>query len=89
MKPPYKSDRTEGRVPHPDAVPIKTLCGRCKEPMVCHWPPTMDFNGQQITAADYMAKVYQNDSMGVFCDPCLETMPDVRLEDLFCEEVNP
>jgi len=81
-KPPYKSDRTERRKPHPGAVAIKTLCTGCKEPLTCHWPPMMDFAGRMIPATEYMAKTLLNEDMGVFCDPCLEKMPDVKLEDL-------
>ena len=46
----------------------------------------MDFAGKLIPAADYMAKTLLDEDMGVFCDPCLEKMPDVKLEDLIAEE---
>ena len=82
----YKSDRNQNANPHPDAVVLKTLCRGCLSPMVCHWSPMMDFAGKFIPAADYMAKTLLDEDMGVFCDPCLEKMPDVKLEDLIAEE---
>lgn len=54
--------------------------------MVCHWPPTTTFAGKSCTAAEYMAEALQSDSVGIYCDDCLEKMPDVKLEDLYCDD---
>ena len=86
MKPPkYKSDRTEKKERHPDAVNIKTLCTGCKQPIDCYWPLAMTFGGEPCTGAEYMAKALQSESVGVYCDDCMEKSPDVKLEDL-CHE---
>lgn len=42
----------------------------------------MTFGGQLCTAEEYMAKTLRSDYVGVYCDTCLEKMPDVKLEDL-------
>lgn len=80
--PKYKSDRTEGRERRPDAVHLKTLCTGCKKPVDCYWPPTTTFGGEPCTAEEYMAKALQSESVGIYCDDCMEKMPDVKLEDL-------
>ena len=77
----YKSDRTEGRERFPDAVHLKTLCTACKNPVDCYWPPTTTFGGEPCTAEEYMAKALQSESVGIYCDDCMERMPDVKLED--------
>lgn len=82
VRPVYKSDRTEGRTSPADAVHITSLCTGCKKPMDCHWPPTMTFDGEPCTPEEYMAKALQSENVGIYCDDCLEKMPDVKLEDL-------
>jgi len=81
----YKSDRTEGRESPADAVRLKTRCTKCQKPMDCHWTPDQTWGWVPCTAAEYMAKALQSENVGVYCDDCLETMPDVKLEDLRCE----
>jgi len=81
----YKSDRTEGRKSPANSVRLETLCTGCKRPMVCYWPPTTTFGGETCTAEEYMAKALQSESLGIYCDDCMERMPDVKLEDLLCE----
>lgn len=82
---PFRSDRIDGAKFVENAVIIKTLCTKCLKPMECHWPPEMDFAYKKCTALEYMAKVLESESMGVYCDDCLEKMPDVKLEDLMFE----
>lgn len=78
----FRSDRLDGRKPPADAVRLKTLCTKCQKPMECHWPAETTFGGVKCTAAEYMAKALQSESVGIYCDDCLEKMPDVKLEDL-------
>jgi len=85
-KPPYKSDRTEGRTPHPDATELKTLCTKCQKPVTCFWGPGTTFAGEPCTPEELMAKTLASGTGGVYCDDCLEKMPDVKLEDLILEE---
>lgn len=61
---------------------LKTLCTRCQSPLDCDWPTEMTFGGKACTAEEYMAKTLRSDYVGVYCDTCLEKMPDVKLEDL-------
>lgn len=79
---PFRSDRLDGRKPPADAVRLKTLCTKCQKPMECHWPAETTFGGVKCTAEEYMAKALQSESVGIYCDDCLEQMPDVKLEDL-------
>lgn len=78
----YKSDRTEGRKSPADAVNLKTRCTKCQQPLDCHWPPAMTFGGESCTPEEYMAKALQSENVGIYCDDCLEKMPDVKLEYL-------
>lgn len=78
----YKSDRTLGLKPPENAVHIKTLCTKCQRVVDCYWPPEMDFAGIKCTAVEYMAQVLQSERVGVYCDDCMEKMPDVNVEDL-------
>jgi hypothetical protein len=78
----YKSDRTDGRKSPANAVHLKTLCTECQKPVDCYWPPMTTWGGKPCTAAEYMAKVLQSESHGIYCDDCLEKMPDVKLEDI-------
>jgi hypothetical protein len=64
------------------SVHIKTLCTRCQQPLDCNWPTEMTFAGQPCTAEEYMAKTLTTENVGVYCDDCLDKMPDVKLEDL-------
>ena len=81
----FKSDRTEGHAPPQYAVHLKTLCTGCKEPMECAWPEMTTWGGKPCTAAEYMALTMQSECVGIYCDDCLEKMPDVELEDLHHE----
>ena len=81
----YKSDRNQKAERHPDAVHLKTLCTGCKAPMDCYWPPMTTWGGVPCTAEEYMAKALQSENVGIYCDDCLEKMPDVKLEDLHFE----
>jgi len=78
----YKSDRNQKAERHPDAVHLKTLCTSCQKPVDCYWPPMTTWGGEPCTAAEYMAKALQSENHGIYCDDCLEKMPDVKLEDL-------
>lgn len=80
--PKYKSDRTEARKPVAGSVMIKTLCTKCQKPMKCFWPEKTTWGGVECTASEYMAKAILSENVGIYCDDCLETMPDVKLEDL-------
>lgn len=53
--------------------------------MVCYWLQNQTWGGVPCTAEEYMAKALQSESVGIYCDDCLETMPDVKLEDLCFE----
>ena len=63
-------------------VHLKTLCMRCQRPLDCNWPAEMTFAGQSCTAEEYMAKTLRAENVGVYCDDCLDKMPDVKLKDL-------
>lgn len=63
-------------------VHLKTLCTRCQQPLECHWPAEMTFAGEPCTAEEYMAKTLRAENVGVYCDDCLDKMPDVKLKDL-------
>jgi len=78
----YKSDRNQKAERHPDAVHMKTLCTGCQKPVDCYWPPMTTWGGEPCTAEEYMAKALQSENVGIYCDDCLEKMPDVKLEDL-------
>jgi hypothetical protein len=78
----YKSDRTDGRKSPENAVHLKTRCTACQKPVDCYWPPMTTWGGEPCTAAEYMAKALQSENHGIYCDDCLEKMPDVKLEDL-------
>ena len=80
--PKYKSDRTESNQRHPNAVHLKTLCTGCKKHVECYWPPTTTFGGEPCTAVEFMTKVLQSESVGIYCDDCMERMPDVKIENL-------
>ena len=71
--------------PEDSAARLETLCTGCQKPMVCHWPPMTTWGGVPCTAAEYMSKALQSESVGIYCDDCLEKMPDVKLEDLCYE----
>ena len=43
----------------------------------------MTFAGKPCTAEEYMAKTLMGETLGVYCDDCLDKMPDVKLEDLY------
>lgn len=88
MTPKYKSDRTEGREAPSNAVHLKTRCTKCQKPMDCHWSPDQTWGGVPCSAEEYMAKALQSENVGVYCDDCLEKMPDVKLEDLFGERTD-
>jgi hypothetical protein len=40
----------------------------------------MEFDGGMIPAEEYMAHTMRREDIGVYCDPCLEKMPDVILK---------
>lgn len=79
---PFRSDRLDARKAPANAVHLKTLCTKCQKPMECRWPAETTFGGVKCTAAEYMAKALQSENVGIYCDGCLEQMPDVKLEDL-------
>lgn len=79
---PFRSDRIDRRKPPANAVRLKTLCTKCQNPMECIWPAETTFGGVKCTAAEYMAKALESGCVGIYCDNCLETMPDVNLDDM-------
>jgi len=81
----YKSDRTEDRKPPPNSVHVKTRCTKCQNPIDCYWPKEMSYAGLSVTPQEYMALALQSEGVGIYCDDCLEKMPDVKLEDLCYE----
>lgn len=85
----YKSDRNQNSQRHPDAVHLKTLCTGCKNPVDCYWPPMTTFGGETCTVEEYMAQALQSESVGIYCDDCMERMPDVKLGDLHFEPNDP
>jgi len=78
----YKSDRNQNARLHSNAVHLKTLCTGCSKPIDCHWPKQMTFAGSPCSPQEYMAKTLQSKSVGIYCNDCMESMPDVKLEDL-------
>lgn len=86
MKSKYKSDRTEGHQPPSDFTIIKTLCSKCFCKLDCKMPRRMTFGGIPCAPEEYMANALRSDSVYFFCDNCLESMPDVNVEDMILDE---
>jgi len=64
---------------------IKTLCTRCQTPMTCEWPEEMNWAGETVSAAQYMANALNSDYSFIACDKCLDEMPDVDFEKMQVE----
>ena len=68
-------------------VQIKTLCTNCLDPMVCEWPEKMNWGGTEVTAIEYMANAIRSNHIKIYCDKCLDEMPDVDMENMIMEMI--
>lgn len=51
---------------------IKTLCTNCLGPMTCEWPNEMNWQGQTVSAIEYMAYALNSEDSQILCDQCLD-----------------
>lgn len=68
---------------------IKTLCSRCREPLICEWPDMMTFGGRAVSPIDYMSAALRTRNVLVCCDKCLSEMPDVKVEQIRAVNTGP
>lgn len=75
-------EKSQGKI-----VKLCTLCKRCKGKVECEWPEECSWGGLSVSPQEYMALAINGDSVGVFCDECLQSMPDVRMSDIRWKDI--
>lgn len=66
---------------------IKTLCTCCQQPLTCEWPNQMNWQGETVSAIEYMANALNSDDVQILCDECLDNFPDVDIENMEVEYI--
>ena len=66
---------------------IKTLCTSCQHPLTCEWPNQMNWQGETVSAIEYMANALNSDDVQILCDECLDNFTDVDMEKMEVEYI--